>query len=234
VSEPAPESPQAARHRALADPSRLAILRVLEGAEAPLDVHGLAEQVGLHVNTVRWHLGILIDAALVTEARESSGARGRPRHAYRIVAGALDDHPGGFRLLADAFAEVLARGGDSATIEAVGRERGGALIDDLSEPGSANSASAHVGAVMRLLEQFGFQPHLRRSRQGRRIDMRPCPFGETAANYSTVVCPLHLGLMQGALSRLGSSVEATALEPFVRPDLCVAHLTSLDRRRQRP
>ena len=231
MSEPAPESLQTARHRALADPSRLAILRVLEGAETPLDVHALSEQVGLHVNTVRWHLGILVDAALITEARESSGARGRPRHGYRIVAGALDDHPGGFRLLADALAVVLTRGGDPATIETVGQERGETLIGDKADQAPASSARA-ISAVMHLLEQFGFQPRLRRTRQGQRIEMRPCPFGDTAVQYSAVVCPLHLGLMRGAFARLGNSVEATALEPFVRPNLCVAHLATQQRRHQ--
>lgn len=231
MTGPATESVEATRHRALSDPSRLAILRVLEGAERPLDVRTLAEQVGLHLNTVRWHLGILAEAALVSEAREASGARGRPRHGYRIVAGALDDHPGGFRLLADALAEVLARGGGAATIEAVGRERGETLIADHTDATAPTSAAA-VGALMRLLEQFGFQPRLRRGRQGQRIDMRPCPFGDTAANYSAVVCPLHLGLMRGALARLGNPLEAAALEPFVKTDLCVAHLAPAKRKRR--
>jgi predicted ArsR family transcriptional regulator len=210
----------AARHRALADPSRLAILRVLEAAETPLDVHTLAEQIGLHVNTVRWHLGILAEAALVTEERESSGARGRPRHGYRIAPGALDDRPGGFRLLADVLAEVLARGGDAATIEAVARERGQMLA------AAGPTSTSAIAAVTSLLAQFGFQPRLRRTRQGRRIDMRPCPFGDTAVAYSGVVCPLHLGLIRGVLAELGGDVDATALEPFVKPDLCVAHLAS--------
>jgi predicted ArsR family transcriptional regulator len=183
-------------------------------------VHALAEEVGLHVNTVRWHLGILADAALVAEARESSGARGRPRHGYRVVAGALDDRPGGFRLLADVLAEVLARGGGPAAIEAVGEERGRALVagDEGATPADA------IAAVLRLLSEFGFRPQLRRTRQGQRVDMRPCPFGDTARSYSSVVCPLHLGLMRGALEQLGSRVEATALEPFVEPNLCVARL----------
>jgi len=38
------------------------------------------------------------------------------------------------------------------------------------------------------------------------------------------VCPLHLGLIQGVLETLDAPVEASALEPFVRPDLCLAHL----------
>jgi predicted ArsR family transcriptional regulator len=77
---------------------------------------------------------------------------------------------------------------------------------------------------MRLLEVFGFQPELKRERGGQRIDMRPCPFGDNAVSHSEIVCPLHLGLMQGALETLDAPVEATGLEPFVRPDLCSAHL----------
>lgn len=212
-------SVQAARHRALADPSRLAILRVLEGADGPLDVQALADAVGLHVNTVRWHLGVLVDAALVGEARSGSGARGRPRHAYRLVPGALDDHPGGFRLLADVLAEVIERGGGPAAIEEVGRERGRELA---GEPPEGREQA--VAAVVRLLQQFGFQPRLRRTGGRRRIDMRPCPFGDTAWKHSAVVCPLHLGLMRGVLDRAGGSVEATGLEPFAQPNLCIAHL----------
>jgi predicted ArsR family transcriptional regulator len=213
-------SVEGARHRALADPSRLAILRILEGADGPLDVQALADAVGLHANTVRWHLGILAEAALVAEARVGSGARGRPRHAYRLVPGALDDHPGGFRLLADVLAEVIARGGDPAAIEEVGRERGRELAGETA-PGSRERA---VAAVVRLLEQFGFQPRMRRTAAGRRIDMRPCPFGDTAWKHSAVVCPLHLGLMRGVLEGAGDVVEATGLEPFAQPNLCVAHL----------
>jgi len=214
-------SVEAARHRALADPSRLAILRVLEGADGPLDVQALADAVGLHVNTVRWHLGILVDAALVAEARGGSGGRGRPRHAYRLVPGALDDYPGGFRLLADVLAEVIARGGGPAAIEEVGRERGRELAGETPE-----SREQAVAAVVRLLEQFGFRPRVRRTGGGRRIDMRPCPFGDTAWKHSAVVCPLHLGLMRGVLDRAGAGidVEATALEPFAQPNLCIAHL----------
>jgi predicted ArsR family transcriptional regulator len=218
-------SVEALRHRALADPSRLAILRVLEGAEGPLDVQALADAVGLHVNTVRWHLGILVDGALVTEARTPSGARGRPRHAYRIVPGALDDFPGGYRLLADVLAEVIARGGGPAAIEEVGRERGRELAGDVPAAGRERA----VGAVVRLLEQFGFRPRVRRAGRARRIEMRPCPFGDTAWKHSAVVCPLHLGLMRGVLERTGGDVEATALEPFARPDVCVAHLEPRER-----
>ena len=32
--------------------------------------------------------------------------------------------------------------------------------------------------------------------------------------------------MRGALAEAGATTRATRLEPFVRPDLCVAHLAS--------
>ena len=40
-----------------------------------------------------------------------------------------------------------------------------------------------------------------------------------------MICGVHLGLMRGALEALGAPLEATRLEPFVAPHLCLAHLT---------
>ncbi|MGZ4289361.1 MAG: transcriptional regulator, partial [Gaiellaceae bacterium] len=39
-----------------------------------------------------------------------------------------------------------------------------------------------------------------------------------------IVCPIHLGLMQGAMAAAQSPVTVERLEPFVEPMLCVAHL----------
>jgi predicted ArsR family transcriptional regulator len=53
---------------------------------------------------------------------------------------------------------------------------------------------------------------------------RPAPFLELAEGYDQVVCAIHLGLMQGALTGLGAPVTATRLEPFAEPGACLAHL----------
>jgi predicted ArsR family transcriptional regulator len=37
---------------------------------------------------------------------------------------------------------------------------------------------------------------------------------------------VHLGLMQGALTAMRAPVTVDRLDPFVEPDLCVAHLAS--------
>jgi predicted ArsR family transcriptional regulator len=56
------------------------------------------------------------------------------------------------------------------------------------------------------------------------IRLRHCPFLELAEGYDQVVCAIHLGLMQGALTALGAAVTATRLEPFAEPGACLAHL----------
>jgi predicted ArsR family transcriptional regulator len=51
---------------------------------------------------------------------------------------------------------------------------------------------------------------------------------ELALDNASVVCPIHLGLMQGALSTWKAPVEVDRLEPFVEPGLCLAHLSILE------
>ena len=77
---------------------------------------------------------------------------------------------------------------------------------------------------MGLLEEFGFDPRLEADESGHTVLMQHCPFGEVADHYRKIVCSVHLGLMQGALDELGAHVEASELEPFVRPGVCAAHL----------
>jgi predicted ArsR family transcriptional regulator len=55
--------------------------------------------------------------------------------------------------------------------------------------------------------------------------LRHCPFLEVAADRSSVVCPVHLGLMQGALDAWDAPLTVDRLDPFVEPDLCLAHLS---------
>jgi predicted ArsR family transcriptional regulator len=58
-----------------------------------------------------------------------------------------------------------------------------------------------------------------------RIRLRHCPFLELVEPHRDLVCPLHLGLMQGALDELGAPVTVTGLEPFAEATACLAYLT---------
>jgi predicted ArsR family transcriptional regulator len=89
--------------------------------------------------------------------------------------------------------------------------------------GPATSAPEAMDRLLRLLDEAGFAPEPGQSADGP-IRLRRCPFGALARERRDVVCGVHLGLMRGALRQMGAPLDAVALEPFVQPDLCLAHL----------
>ena len=74
--------------RALADEHRVRIVDELRGEPEGLDSRELGRRLGLHENTIRWHLGILGEAGLVGSHPAASGKPGRPRMLYVLRAGA--------------------------------------------------------------------------------------------------------------------------------------------------
>ena len=214
-------------HRALSDPSRVQILEVVQEAEAPLGARELATRVGLHVNTVRSHLRVLAEAGLVSARREERTRPGRPRVLYEATAEALDaPAPASYRLLAQILASSLAGSerDPSAQAEEAGRLWGAHLVRK-PPPFTSTSREETIDEVVRLHEQYGFKPELRRAKSGREIVLRRCPFQAVATTYQAVICPVHLGLVRGALAELGTGVEADWLQPFAEPGACVGHLT---------
>jgi predicted ArsR family transcriptional regulator len=215
-------------HRALSDPSRVRILEALQEAEAPLDNRELATRVGLHVNTVRSHLRVLAEAGLVSARREERTRPGRPRRLYKATTAEPLDAPAlaSYRLLAQILASSLAgtERDPSARAEEAGRAWGGHLVRK-PPPFTSTSREETINEVVRLHEEYGFRPELRRAKSGQELVLKRCPFQEVATTYQAVICPLHLGLMRGALAELGTGVEADWLEPFAEPGACVGHLT---------
>ena len=215
------------RHRALADPSRARILAELTD-EGALGARELAGTVGLHVNTVRVHLNALAEAGLVDSVSVPSPGRGRPRLVYRATGAAAGEEGGRrYQLLAEILTALVARFGSEATaqLEEIGEAWGHYLVDSPPPFAEVSDAEA-VARLMGLLTEIGFEPKLDKGKRGRRLLMRPCPFLELARRHQEVVCPIHLGLIRGALAEFGARTSATKLEPFVRADLCVAHLAA--------
>ena len=214
-------------HRALSDPSRARILDALQEAEAPLDARELGARVGLHLNTVRSHLRVLAEASLVSRRREERTRPGRPRVLYEAAAEPFDTRAlASYRLLAQILAGHLAgsEGDPSARAEEAGRAWGAHLVRR-PPPFTSISKKEAADEVVRLHEQFGFRPELREATSGQELVLKRCPFQEVATTYQTVICPVHLGLIRGALAQLGTGVEADWLEPFAEPGACVGHLT---------
>jgi predicted ArsR family transcriptional regulator len=213
-----------ARHQALAVASRREIVERLAAVPDGLQTAEIAASLGLHVNTVRWHLRVLTEAGLVHHDKRG-GARGRPAHVYQLATRS-PDNPDEQRLLTEILLAALGSAGPNAEKQAekAGRLRGRTLV-------AGGASGKALEQVLLLLERLGFQPRRQRGVTGQRIAMRPCPFGETLAGRSTIVCSAHLGLVRGALEQLGSSLEPAGIEPFARPDACFIHLRQ-SRRKQ--
>src|SRR5450759_681003 len=81
-----PEMIDSRTHRVLAGVSRVAVLEALRVNAGLLDVQAIAEQVGLHTNTVRSHLDQLMAAGLVESEVQERKTPGRPRLLFRATA----------------------------------------------------------------------------------------------------------------------------------------------------
>ncbi len=193
------------------------MLELLSASERPCSAGELAADLLLHPNTVRAHLDLLVQAGLVAASHEQRDRPGRPR---RLFAAVPDDAEQEHALLAAALAAALEPLPDGAELAAAaGRSWGRVLIERL-EPDVKADEEATVGRVASLLRRRGFAPEV----GDETLVMHRCPFRDLAERYPRVVCGMHAGLIDGALEELGAPVELDHLEPWIRPDACVAWL----------
>ncbi len=81
-----------------------------------------------------------------------------------------------------------------------------------------------------VLDELGFAPEHDDLAAGDhlRIGLRHCPFLELAESLPEVICPAHLGVMQGLAEGWRAPFTVDRLDSFAEPDLCVVHLRSKD------
>jgi predicted ArsR family transcriptional regulator len=205
-------------HRALADERRSRIVEELRANPGGLDAQELGRRLGLHPNTIRWHLAVLTDADLVDSHPGERTTPGRPRIVFTLTRGGAE--PENYRLLATILTGGLAELPEAgAKAEQAGRAWGRYLVQR-PPPHVRTPDDDARQQVVALLDEHGFRPET----EGDEVHMRRCPFRELAETAPGIVCAVHSGLISGALSELHSRLEIDRLEPFVRPDLCVARL----------
>lgn len=206
---------------------RDAVLSAVREAASPVGATDIAATLGVHANTVRFHLDALIADGRIETVTARHGDVGRPRKLYRAVIGMDRSRPTNDRLLAEILLEQIAEEPDviPRAIE-IGRRWGHAHADrvDADFP-DAPRPSAVRARLIALLEALEFAPTRPAGRSAARaIDLHHCPFLTAAEDRPNIVCSLHLGLMRGALERWNASMTVTDLVPFAAPDLCRAHL----------
>ncbi|MBM7798113.1 putative ArsR family transcriptional regulator [Microlunatus panaciterrae] len=133
--------------------------------------------------------------------------------------------PRHFRMLAEVLALSLAAEPEPSARAVEAGRAWGRRLGSQAENGSDPSTSEAAARLLGMLDELGFAPEQRDTDGRSQIGLRHCPFLELAATTPQVVCPVHLGLMQGALEAWRAPVTVDRLDPFVEPDLCLAHLT---------
>lgn len=210
--------------RAGLGPARADVLAVLRSTDQPQPVQTLAEFVGLHPNTTRFHLDALVAAGLAAREDEPRHRPGRPKLLYRAVA----QQPSEAAVLQEvalALIRHLGRleGGSAEQAEAAGRLWGEQLAN-------THQAERPLDRVVSTLDGLGYQPELVGD-PAEVIVLTPCPLrsllGEDESGDLPTICRLHLGLMRGLLDD-DPQLTVDDLQPLVTPTTCVARLLRRD------
>lgn len=215
------------------------VLAELRTAAKPLRISELAERLGVHPNTVRFHLSGLIQRGQVECVEAAPTGPGRPARLFRAVPGMDPSGPRHYRMLAEVLLADLAahpQGGTRAV--AAGRAWGTGVAAGLTDPVAGNQTTlkpedasdrtgseAGVQRLIELMDGLGFAPEAPMS--GDQIRLRHCPFLELAHQHPQV-CQVHLGLAQGVLTAWRAPLTAERMLPFAEPDRCVIELRQVE------
>lgn len=210
--------------------TRARVLTLLQDADEPLTAAVAGERLGLHVNSVRFHLDALVDGGLVVRHREDRTAPGRPKVLYAATDSAARPASRSYRLLAEILTTLL---GDALPDPArsateAGRVWGRYLtpaVQPFHHPGETES----LDTLVESLDRLGFDSQVVNEPDSLRLEVSHCPFLEVAETHHEVVCSVHHGLIGGILEQIGAPLDAGQLEPLVEPSRCIAHLRRTSR-----
>ncbi|MGE2833602.1 helix-turn-helix transcriptional regulator [Mycobacterium sp. SMC-4] len=182
------ESSTADRDRT-AGQQRQRVLTLLRQSDSPLDAHGVAESLGIHITTARFHLSALEDRGLIRRSAHRRGpGAGRPRVTYEVVP-RLD-----YADIVALFAQHL--GGSAEEREARSLRIGADLAHRvrLARP---RSESTVTDLVVATLDELGFQVSSVLNSFGEvMIEICTCPLADIATTAPEVVRGIQQGLIQ--------------------------------------
>ena len=101
------------------------ILTLLRASAEPRSVASIADELGLHPNTIRFHIDSLLQAGRVEQVLGDSAGRGRPPTLFRASRRMDPTGPTNYHLLAGILTDYVARKPGAADIAAqLGRSTG--------------------------------------------------------------------------------------------------------------
>lgn len=189
--------------KTLSSLSRVNLLRELQ-ENGPQNISQLAEASGLHTNTAREHLQLLIRAGYVRSESIHVTRKGRPQLRYRAA------------VPSDIITTRAAGHQPPTTKPRVSQPRG-------SQPPHADGANLkrQLDALSSHLNVCGFAATLQPGAD--HMTLRDCPFADLARD-NPQVCEMHHALVRGTLDAANGPLHAPQLHPFTDTNECTLDL----------
>lgn len=199
--------------------TREEVLHVIAASERPVTIEQLCRATGLHPNTVRPHLDVLLAVGSVVREPGPREGRGRPPWLYRAVPSEQDRDRSRLeqqllQQLADADTPALAADAARRWADQEGQH-----------PGPAASMDEAVDHAAEALRAVGFEVSTTPARD--RLDLMACPYASLVAQRP-VICDIHAALLQRMLDDSGQPVSVDRLDVWSSDGVCTAHLRRSD------
>lgn len=217
---------------ALAEPTRLALYRYVAAAAAPVSREQAADETGIAVHSVKFHLDRLVDEGLLqVEYRRLTGrtgpGAGRPSKLYRRASRNLSVSLPERRY--DLAGEILAAAADQSTLDGtpiaksvqhVAHATGYGMAGERPTSRQAGPA-AETTCLVEALADHGYEPRVVEDD----VCLTNCPFDRLAVGHTELVCGMNLSLVDGLLDGLHIETLEARLEP--QPGFCCVKVATL-------
>ena len=199
-------------------PTRARVLALLQTSATPLTISEIAERLGLHQNSSRFHLEALVSTGYASRIQAETGAPGRPPMRYHATSESPELHHTHLLELTQTLLGQLSQltPAPVASATEAGRSWGRQITPHAtSSPGDPESV---ITDLIGHLGERGFTT----TREEQDLCFPRCPFRSAVQpDLLPLVCAVHQGFLEGYLEDTGVCCGRLC----VGPQMCRAHLS---------
>jgi predicted ArsR family transcriptional regulator len=210
----------------LADPVRQRLYAYLRERHEPAGREDAARHAGIAVKLAAFHLDKMADAGLLeVDYRRLSGrvgpGAGRPAKVYSIAPRSFSIviPQTRYALAASMMATALSGGYTGADGASGLQEVATTVGERLGADIRSRTKSGRREAVQRKLDQLGFQPQARDSRE---LTLRNCIFAELTTSHRELVCGMNAAFVRGVLG--GARLHSLRVEQRTEEAHCCVRI----------
>lgn len=192
------------------------VLALVRAAPEPVGVKTLTMKTGLHPNTIRGHLDVLLKSDEIRRQLGGSTGPGRPPWLYS--AGSTETP---LQALSDALGDQLSSASSPELAERTAEQ----WAEVVKPTTTATDSDSAVAATVDVLNKLGFRANA--NPVGDRIYITRCPHAPLVAGQPAI-CEIHGSLLGQLLERSCQSVRITQLDVLARHGVCLVHLARPD------